>query len=87
LERDGKIGFIDQKGKTVVEPIYDRAGDFTCGLAAVNVGAKQDPLVAAIYSAKRGGKWGYIDTKGSRTNNLDKIVGWALARPRQIRTG
>ena len=50
-----KFGFIDRKGKIVVPPIYDNAGNFSEGMAAVNVGAD--------LSAE-GGKWGYIDKTG-----------------------
>lgn len=34
-KRDGKWGFIDLRGEWVIQPIYDRANDFTNGLAVV----------------------------------------------------
>jgi hypothetical protein len=49
IKVDGKYGFIDRSGKTVIAPQFDWAGGFSEGLAHVLVGAK----------------WGYINTKGS----------------------
>jgi hypothetical protein len=46
---DGKIGFMDRSGKTVITPQFDLAGEFSEGLAAVRVGTKS----------------GYINTKGA----------------------
>lgn len=56
VEKDGKIGFIDKKGREIVKPKYD--GDrryaydtyygFSEGLAEV----------------EKDGKWGYVDQKG-----------------------
>ncbi len=43
-----KYGYINAKGKIIADAIYDRAGDFSDGLAAVRVGEK----------------WGYINKKG-----------------------
>ena len=45
---NGKYGFMDRSGKTVITPQFDSAGAFSEGLASVRVG----------------NKWGYIDTKG-----------------------
>src|SRR5262249_28374487 len=36
----GKQGYIDKTGRIVIEPIYDAAGRFSEGLAAVRVGNK-----------------------------------------------
>lgn len=44
----GKDGFIDRKGKIVIEPTFEQAYPFTDGLAAV----------------QKQGAWGFIDTKG-----------------------
>ena len=44
----GKWGFIDAKGQYVINPQFDNAGDFSEGLAAVEIGDR----------------WGFIDTKG-----------------------
>jgi hypothetical protein len=46
---NGKVGFMDRSGKTVITPQFDAAGGFSEGLASVRIGAK----------------WGYIDTKGT----------------------
>ena len=43
-----KWGFLDIKGKIVIEDEYDHARDFSEGLAAVN----------------KSGKWGYINSNG-----------------------
>jgi len=45
---NGKYGFMDRSGKTVITPQFDLAAGFSEGLAAVRVGPK----------------WGYINTKG-----------------------
>jgi hypothetical protein len=45
---NGKYGFMDRSGKTVITPQFDGAGGFSEGLAQVLVGSKS----------------GYIDTKG-----------------------
>ena len=45
---NGKFGFMDRSGKTVITPQFDAAEDFSEGLAQVRVGAKS----------------GYINTKG-----------------------
>ena len=45
---NGKYGFMDRSGKTVVTPQFDGTYGFSEGLAAVRVGTK----------------WGYINTKG-----------------------
>ena len=49
IKVNGKYGFMDRSGKTIITPQFDGAGGFSEGLADVRVGAK----------------WGYIDTKGS----------------------
>ncbi|MFA6014586.1 MAG: WG repeat-containing protein [Gallionellaceae bacterium] len=43
-----KWGYVNNKAKVVIKPIYSKASDFSEGLAAVKVDDK----------------WGYIDTKG-----------------------
>jgi hypothetical protein len=45
---NGKVGFMDRSGKTVIIPQFDSAGEFSEGLANVRVGTKS----------------GYINTKG-----------------------
>lgn len=47
--KDYKYGFIDRKGKIVIDCIYDDAENFTEGLASV----------------KKDGKYGFIDPKGN----------------------
>jgi len=46
---NGKYGFMDRSGKTIITPQFDRAGTFSEGLASVRAGTK----------------WGYINTKGA----------------------
>lgn len=48
---DGKFGFVNSKGKYVIEPFYDEAGYFSEGLAPV----------------KLNGKWGFVNRKGDDT--------------------
>ena len=46
---NGKWGFINMKGEVIIEPKYEQAKSFSCGLAP------------AIFD----GLWGYIDKSGS----------------------
>ncbi len=47
-EKDKKVGFVDNTGKWVIEPRFDKARAFSDGLAPV----------------AQGKEWGYIDEKG-----------------------
>lgn len=49
VKKDGNWGFVDAKGKIVIEPQFNDARSFSNGLAAVKVG----------------GLWGFIDSKGN----------------------
>ena len=40
IEKEGKYGFIDNKGNVVVEPIYDSVSNFQEGLAKVEKNKK-----------------------------------------------
>lgn len=46
--KEGKWGFVDEKGKVVIEPKYDGAKSFSAGIAGV----------------KNGEKWSFINEKG-----------------------
>lgn len=49
VKLNGKCGFINSKGETIIEPQFDEALNFSAnGLAIV----------------RQNGKWGYIDTTG-----------------------
>lgn len=54
----GKWGYIDMKGKMVIEPQFDGVNDFSEGLARVNIGGKWNGYYLV------GGKYGYIDQTG-----------------------
>ena len=47
-DANGKYGFKDQTGKTIINPEYDKAFEFSEGLAGV----------------RQNGKWGFIDISG-----------------------
>ena len=49
IKRDGKYGFIDNKGKEVIKCKYYKTYGFSDGLSAVNLN----------------GRWGYVDRKGN----------------------
>jgi len=53
------VGYIDQRGKTAIEPRFDDAHSFAEGLAAVEVGFRVEG------GRKTGGKWGYIAHDGT----------------------
>jgi hypothetical protein len=62
FEQHGKFGFRDERGSVVIQPTYDDADDFACGLAPVNRGARLD---LTYHPPKRdGGRWGYINACG-----------------------
>src|SRR5262245_41821688 len=46
--KNGKVGYVDKKGKIVIDPMFDQGQDFFDGLAPVRIGDK----------------WGYIDEDG-----------------------
>lgn len=48
VKKNGKWGFIKSDGSWLIEPVYEDAYSFRCGLAPV----------------KKGGKWGYISEDG-----------------------
>ena len=58
IKRDGKYGYIDNKGKEVVKCKYDDALGFSDGLSAV----------------KLNGYWGYVDRKGNEITKLGVSV-------------
>jgi hypothetical protein len=51
----GPFGFIDKTGRMVIKPIFTQVGNFSHGLAAVNLG----PETPGLW-----GKWAYIDKSG-----------------------
>lgn len=42
VNQQGKFGYIDQKGRVVIEPIYDWAFGFSEGLALVNISGSKN---------------------------------------------
>lgn len=60
----GKHGFKNKYGEVVIHPVYDRAMEFSEGLAAVNIGYEvaRDPYVD--YVIVNAGQWGFINEKG-----------------------
>ena len=56
IKKDGKYGFIDSKGKIIIQPKYDFVGKFKCGLALcgnnIKVGyinKKEDIIIPFVY--------------------------------------
>lgn len=62
VKMGGKWGFIDKKGKLIIEAKFDKVLPFRDGLAAANIGFYYDPKNA---DACRTGKWGFIDSQGN----------------------
>jgi WG containing repeat len=48
IEQNGKWGYIDLSGKTIIDPRFDAANEFSEGFAAIEIK----------------GKWGFIDEDG-----------------------
>jgi hypothetical protein len=61
LEQTHKFGFVDETGKLAINPMFEEAGNFSEGLAAVCLGK------GCYYSLKKDKprKWGYIDKNGA----------------------
>ena len=75
VEKDDHFGFTDEAGRVVIQPVWDDAGEFACGLCPVNQGAVVD---FTVFPARRdGGKWGYINTQGRVVIPL--TLDWAYA--------
>jgi len=62
VEQTFKYGYIDETGKMVINPIFENAGDFHEGLAAVCVG---DGCYQDWGNPKEEPKWGFIDKTGA----------------------
>jgi hypothetical protein len=61
LAASNKWGLCDDQGVVIVEPKYDEVKPFAEGLAAVNIGARQQRR--GMFP--EGGKWGFVDKQGS----------------------
>jgi hypothetical protein len=62
LEQTFKYGYIDENGKMVINPIYEDAGNFSEGLAAVCAGAG---CYLGTNNKGKEKKWGFIDRQGN----------------------
>jgi len=60
-KKDGKWGFINEKGAWIIPPKYDKVLSFKDGLAAANKGYTYNPKAVDKCFP---GKWGFINTKG-----------------------
>ena len=63
MDLNGKYGFIDKSGKTVIAPQFEEAGEFADGLAWIRQGSRS----------------GYINTKGVVVINPQFEVAWSFA--------
>jgi len=61
IVRDARVGFIDRRGRVVIEPRYAYAGAFCHERAAVCDGCR---LAAGEHGEWEGGRWGFIDRHG-----------------------
>ena len=59
----GKIGFADAAGKTIIEPQFDYAQSFREGVAAFCLECRSEKADAE-HSFMTGGRWGYINRRG-----------------------
>ncbi len=69
IARNGKLGFLDEKLKTVLAATYDYATPFSGGISIVCHSIKSDPCLhhqnpGDEYATVKGGKWSVIDKKG-----------------------
>ena len=63
IKKNGKIGFMNKKGKIVIDPIYDSAFPFVNGLSRVLV-------IPSNPSPGNSGSHGYIDKSGKRVSEI-----------------
>jgi WG repeat protein len=61
VRRDRKLGYMDLEGNVAIEPRYDQGGEFTEGLAAVQLE----------------GRWIFIDKSGAATSEFPAGVAFA----------
>lgn len=61
--KNGKVGFADRNGKTVIEPIYDFVSPFNFGYAAFCDGCDWEKTNDE-HKAIVGGVWGVINNRG-----------------------
>ncbi len=66
--KNGKFGFFDKTGKTVIEASFDFAMPFHEGLSAVCAGYKQES--DGEHGSIAGCTWGYINKNGKTVINL-----------------
>jgi hypothetical protein len=64
IVRGKKYGFADRKGRIVIDPVYDGAGNFEHGRAAVCKGCKAECIEAECGYSFTGGEWFSVNTKG-----------------------
>ena len=66
-DTNGKYGFLDTKGKWIVEPVYDSAVNFSEGMAAVGIlikGTTEQNSEKGSDSVSDIHLWGFIDNSG-----------------------
>jgi hypothetical protein len=62
IVKNGKIGYADSKGKTIIKPEYDCAEPFIKGKARVGKGCI--PVTEGEHTGWTGGKWFFINKHG-----------------------
>lgn len=62
FREQGRIGFIDTRGRIVIKPRFTYAAPFSGGLAAVCLGCT--PRADGEYTRWEGGHWGYVNKDG-----------------------
>jgi hypothetical protein len=60
--QDGRVGFVNERLETVVEPVWDFAFPFENGVAVVCTGCRR--VADGEHSSIEGGGWGYVDSTG-----------------------
>lgn len=63
VSSQGKFGFANALGKTIIQPQFDYAQSFREGVAAVCTGCRSEKADAE-HSITVGGRWGYINRRG-----------------------
>lgn len=64
-----RYGYINRKGRYVINLLFDFAEDFSDSLAAVRIGDKEEYSDILERFIVRPGKWGYINREGQYVIN------------------
>ena len=85
VRENGKYGYIDRTGKTVIEPQYDNTMGFNEGLAATSIGKKYGFIdKKGTWVIKPQYDFAYIFMDGAAMVKVGKLYAWIDKTGKQI---